>query len=664
MESMTTEKVNVKWHVSMTPNEQKEKHQQKQPAGYKTLDQEITETLIAKNNDPKEPINYIRSAKLYSCQGHQQEAVNVLREGLTIVTDSEHHLMLQQEMDMIKSRLKRKIDFIAQCPYEIIYNIVGRVASYNKNMILVCSKVSTTWHQKLLNQKQIWRSIELDDGEFGNNIHQILPDISNLIKHLSISITDGSTYKRHMKAFKKYSFNNLKSLKIKADFNLEQEDVQLLSDNLFVILPNVATTLEKLELEMPSCKEISMEWLLMTCSKLTKIRLDVYTLIDDDIDEIQVPDTMSLTVLDLVTIETIPTPVLESLFRHSPHLRSLNIYSMMGHNMLEILDDMCPELTEIRIYDIRPLHHDFSDIPEPTTIKPTKGLRHLKIDNIQSAIPLDFRLAKSSDTLQTLSLVIHPLIGHMTTLDDWRPFSLYTMSQLNTLEISTGPPAFCQLLPTILSCTPALQKLSLFSLLIAHDDQVTRDALFDAIGNLTQLANLEIVNVQINGHGFERMLMKQGAYSATITQEENMKRNNISNSQQPHSTNNTNNSIPNGLQYLCIDYCRGFKGSMLQNIAKIKTLNQISVISTEEDQVNEVDLGDFIHSLYDNLPLVTALHFDNMPFTAEIAKNMTKWDPERFTKIKLGEGMIYNFGTKCAIKEILNDHFSIKFESV
>ena len=444
---------------------------------------------------------------------------------------------------------------------------------------------------------------------------------------------------------------------------MEQNYIQLLSDDLSIILPNVANTLETLELEIPSCEEISLERLLITCPKLTRIRLDVHTLADDDMNEIQVPDTISLTSLHLATNEIIPTTVLEPLFRHSPHLRYLNLCSTMEQNILEMLDDMCPELTEIRIYDDKPLRHNFSDMPEPTTMDHQGALRHLKIENIQSAIPLDFRLAKSNDTLQTLCLTVHPLHGQMTTVDDWRTFSLYTMNQLKSLEITTGPPAFCQLLPTILSRTPALQELYLFSLLIAHDDQVTRDTLFDTIGDLTKLTTLEIANVQIKGHGFERMLMKQ---AATIIQEdgeqENIKTNDISNLRQPHVTDNSNDNTSSGLQCLRIDYCRGFKGSMFRNIAKIKTLNQISVISTEENQVNEVDLADFIHSLHDSLPLVTTLHLDNMPFTIDMVKNMTQWDPKRFKNITLGSGMVYNLVTKLSVEEILHDHFGIKFK--
>ena len=216
-ESITTEKENVKCHDSMTTNEQQEERQQTQPTGYKTLVQEITEVLIAKNNDPNDPTNYIRAAKLYSCQGYQQEAVNVLQEGLRVITDTRHYLILEQELDRVMSRLKRRIDFIAQCPYEIVHNIVERLVSYHKNMILVCLNVSTIWHRRLLNQKQIWRSIQLDDSEFGNNVHQVLADISNVVEHLDISITEDITYRRRIEPIKKYPFNNLRSLKIITD---------------------------------------------------------------------------------------------------------------------------------------------------------------------------------------------------------------------------------------------------------------------------------------------------------------------------------------------------------------------------------------------------------------------------------------------------------------
>ena len=199
---------------------QKEQHQNKslttmtkpkaQKILYKTLDQEIKETLQAKKDNPPDPKNYIHAAKLYSCQGKQQKAVTILREGLRVATDPQHHPLIQQQMDIVKIRLKRKIDFIAKCPFEIIHHIVNQL-NPRQNTALECLTVSPIWHQKLMNQVHLWRHIEISDVSRGQNVHQGLSDISNLVEHLSIVRSEGTT-RRRMMSLKTYSFKNLRSL--------------------------------------------------------------------------------------------------------------------------------------------------------------------------------------------------------------------------------------------------------------------------------------------------------------------------------------------------------------------------------------------------------------------------------------------------------------------
>ena len=188
---------------------------------YKTLNHEIRETLQAKMANSQDPKNYIHVGKLYSCQGKQQNSVNILQEGLRVISDPHHHPLIQQQMDIVKVRLKRKIDFIDKCPFEIVHHIVNQL-NPRQNTALECLTVSPIWRQKLMNQVHLWRHIEISDVSRGQNVHQGLCDISNLVEHLTIVRSEGTT-RRRMMSLKTYSFKNLRSLTIWGSFCMYNE---------------------------------------------------------------------------------------------------------------------------------------------------------------------------------------------------------------------------------------------------------------------------------------------------------------------------------------------------------------------------------------------------------------------------------------------------------
>ncbi|KAI7858750.1 hypothetical protein BDC45DRAFT_497545 [Circinella umbellata] len=111
--------------ISMTSYKQ----QQQQKVEYKTLSQEIEETLQLIKTKPKNALGYLKTAKLYSCQGKQYIALSVLDNGIKAVPSSsaDQQQLLRKLRDIIQSRIDRRIDYMTQCPYEIVCNIANQV---------------------------------------------------------------------------------------------------------------------------------------------------------------------------------------------------------------------------------------------------------------------------------------------------------------------------------------------------------------------------------------------------------------------------------------------------------------------------------------------------------------------------------------------------------
>ncbi|KAG2222522.1 hypothetical protein INT45_012836 [Circinella minor] len=632
-----TKNTNVDWTAAT--NTEKEQHTPS--TTYKTFAQEIDEILRVKKDNPLDHKNYIHAAKLYSCQGNQQEAIVVLQEGLRAISDTQQHHIIQQHLDIITERLERKIDFLTQCPYEIVQNILNQCDPQQVTAV-TCLNVSRLWHQKLLDHTYLWRRFHIEGSMWDYETHQVLPDISKFVEHLYIERTWATTHSRIM-SLKTHSFDNLKSLKIWG-FDNKSKNIQEACKCLRMVLPCISNTLEEVDLNLDSSTDFSLEYLLSTCPKLRSIRLAVYSFPDNDPGGMKLPDILSLVIIDLSTKEMISTPTLTSLFHHSPQLRYLGLRAFIKQSVLSILGDMCPELAEIRLSQLCGIKQTET---ATMTAQPKGGLRYLNIEHIRSAIPLTSRLANNCDTLQEISLITHPYYGRMTTIQDWQPFSSFPLNKLTRLQIRNGCVSLCENLPAILSCTPALQELHINAPLITD---TVRENIFVSIERLTKLTSLELVNFNISGDVFERMLERMG-------QRENFT---TFTATGPSSTICGHDNY-NGLRRLRIDHCRGIGITILRHISKIKTLQELSINPAKGrlQQLSENDVTDFINLILKNLPHLRDLHLDNMIFTTEIAQVMTEWNKENILIVTLGLGMRYpkKGAKKGSVKRIMNQHF-------
>ena len=178
---------------------------------YKTLTQEIKETVLTITRNPYDHTNYQHAAKLYSCQGNQQEAIYVLERGLSVLS-SAYHLIIQRQLDILEAQLQKRIDFISQLPYEIVCRITDLFAA-DQETAVICLSVCRSWRRKLFGYSSIWRRIYIDDTKTTQNIHLALPAVAEYISHLYIR-TKTKSNRKHMMILKDYYLSNLKSLGI------------------------------------------------------------------------------------------------------------------------------------------------------------------------------------------------------------------------------------------------------------------------------------------------------------------------------------------------------------------------------------------------------------------------------------------------------------------
>ncbi|KAI9247143.1 hypothetical protein BDA99DRAFT_526198, partial [Phascolomyces articulosus] len=183
---------------------------------YKTLTEEINEILIKIQTNPNNPAHYIHAGVLYSCQGNQQESISICEQGLRYFSSSmEDRLVLQQQLYMAKERLERRVDFLYQCPYEIVCNIISQLDSKSA---MQCIDVARSWRLKVLNYTDIWKEFVLHSGistagKKKKKTTQLLSIISIHVEELLIHARP-EKIKRYLGLLKEHNFLNLQSLAI------------------------------------------------------------------------------------------------------------------------------------------------------------------------------------------------------------------------------------------------------------------------------------------------------------------------------------------------------------------------------------------------------------------------------------------------------------------
>ncbi|KAI9278334.1 hypothetical protein BDA99DRAFT_531096 [Phascolomyces articulosus] len=621
-----------------------------QETTYKTLTQEINEKLIkikAKRRDFK---GYLEVAKLYSCQGNQQGAVELLEKGLCTITSKANAHVLRQQLDAIKAQRDRRIDFISQCPYEIVCNIVGYLDNHQVHFIH-CIDVSQGWRSKLLSCSSMWHQLMINasyqtDHQGNNKLQQIIPLVNNHVEHLQIFPTTRENINQYIVTMlETYKFSNLKFLAV-SDAEMLTHGVDF-SRRINMALSFVGSTLTELQLCLRASFKVSLECIISTCRKLLILKLDIGDIKEIFINGIALPEDLtstSLLHLELATSCSIPTVILEPILHHSPHLRYLVVNCLRWADLMCVLQDYCPKLEVISTCSIQHRwdagqlmvkaaptssgiyrnQHPVA-VPRKITEKDNDNssgkLRYLVLDNITSAEYLRPRLEKCVDTLEKLSLAMvasgdnNSSFNNPRLPDDWRGLSCFSMNKLTDLHITNGTKGFYEHFPAIIQCFPALKSLCLeqeendyipgFGYRYGLENESTRNSVFNALIQAeNNLSTLKLIRMNINCEGFERMLDYYGEMSVDIQQQD----------------------LRDILQSLTIIVNHdSVTAPRLRQISKIKSLRSLRIEADLNHQLISSEITEFAQLLASQeASLLSKLDLRNIPFTDDAARSIVK----------------------------------------
>ncbi|KAI9274764.1 hypothetical protein BDA99DRAFT_498525 [Phascolomyces articulosus] len=643
------------------------------PSTYKTLDQEIGETLQKIENGSKDLATfYIHAAKLYSCQGQQYKAIYILNEGINTVADDDNEARhtLQQQIEIVTQQSKRRIDFISQTPYEIIATILEHLVD-NQKASIVCLDVCRAWRSKFIEHAATaWSSFDIHGSPSKRKLLKALPVISKYIKNLLVypSIRLESNLSELLKT---HDFSNLQALSIKYSkggaYAIDFDRKKYVMDALAII----GKQLTGLDICVRQATEISLQQVLSLCPRLRAFKLDVNSNMIDCLLPVSGAFPTSLTRIEIIShCKVINLSIIEPLFNYTPHLRHLILYKFYSQtNLLAVLGDRCPKLVEIRMTEYEPesmleiQHSKSRPLITPKSIETDgqegggEGLQCLELHtyNIPSAISFADRLKKSCHSLKKISLTpITIFARNAATPMDWEPLYSLTMYNLSVFSVSSVSRSFYDHLPSILLRFPALESLYLnFPVrsreLSYHNnslanDGTTQDNIFNAIAELKKLSKLHLTHVYVGDPGFKRYL------SRMIMQGD---------------PNNINRQTNYGLRNLKLYRCEGLNISLMNDIAMIHSLQSLTLFDFFDswleqtpvavDDIVIMEFQEALTTVLTTLPKLSKLDLNMIPLMLSTVKSMM--DCESLNNLKLGRAVNYYKCTKGEVRKLVNRKF-------
>ncbi|KAI9274762.1 hypothetical protein BDA99DRAFT_556157 [Phascolomyces articulosus] len=641
---------------------------------YKTIDQEIEESFQAVESDPKNPTFYIHAAKLYSCQGRQEEAISILNQGITMITQHDKNaLLLKQQLAIVTERSERYVDFIAQGPYEIVFTIIKHFIDDQETRI-ACLDVSHVWRSKTLEHAAIlWASMELRGTPPKKKQLMVVPIISKYVKNLNMypGPRPGNSLSELLKS---HDFSSLQTVSVTYKKGAKGIDY-CHKQYIMKALSHIGHQLTGLDICVGKATHISIKQILLQCPRLESLKLDVYSTLGDDLNQNRtIVDTIiSLTNIELIThSHVISLDTIESLFDYTPHLQRLVLYNVRSpDNIMKVLGDRCTKLVEIRVTSDMPdsineIVHDKSRPPvilsKSTAVNDDgttnvqgqqEGLQCLELHtyNLKSILPFTFRLEKCRYSLKKLSIIPYPVVNLPSPpLTDWEPLSLFSMYSLTVLSISYPCETFYKHLPSILPRFPALETFYLrythtsYRFTTTHpipNDESTNDGIFDALAQLKNLTKVHLTYVYVNGQGFKRWLSKM------IQQQER------------NQTSNGSNGV-GLLRNLKLYRCEGLDLFLLNDMAMIHSLESFALLdffdawleAVPRDDITIKRFQETLKTVVTTLPKLSKLELDFVPLTLDIVQKIVMESVESLS-------LSSDITTSSCISETLTIHTAV-----
>ncbi|KAI8140768.1 hypothetical protein BJV82DRAFT_658822 [Fennellomyces sp. T-0311] len=302
------------------------------------ITQELHSALMIMQLDSHNVNAYVRAGNLYSVQGKQKAAIATFEQGCNVACDEETRAMFQERIDAAKARLKRRVDFIIQCPPEIVSNIVNYLDM--DTITNACMKVSPIWHTIFLNCPSAWKSIHVLDNYHATKIPgDLLIAVSRHVKNLEVVFTSHEGWD-NMLLITACTFSSLRSLSVTGHRYHQRPFANL--DILYQFLENISPTLNELHIGQWSPR-VSVRWILSTCRNLTSIKF---------------------------SLGSASEYLAEPLFQRSPNLRYFHMDPMTNpQDGLSLVAQHCPNLAVVNTADFTKFAQLISELPVLQNLK-------------------------------------------------------------------------------------------------------------------------------------------------------------------------------------------------------------------------------------------------------------------------------------------------------
>ncbi|KAI8143361.1 hypothetical protein BJV82DRAFT_713558 [Fennellomyces sp. T-0311] len=458
---------------------------------------ELEDTLLIAEYDCNNTSAYLRAARIYSEQEKLYEALDYLRKALHTSPKKKIRVMIWNLLTKTKERLRRRVDFIAAAPYDIVCNILSHLGPHYAS---ICMDVCHRWREVILGCPVIWENVD-SYIPYWNERFDMVRTVSHHVRKLLLRYRGTTHFTSWSEFVKEVPFPRLQFLEV-MDSSLSK-DRSPLGEPFFAALHYVASTLTGVKIH--GGPEVSLGKLLTTCPKLTSIDIQVENVSDWVTG---MPTTTLLTNARIATNFPVDRSNLTPFFQCAPGLKKIVLRSLNwvdGVDISPLIEHCCPELS----YIITGVCGHTCDFHLANSSGPSDGLKQMSLSNVNSTAPLLSRLERATDSLQALHIELRN-DGHNSTWADWRPLSSFIMHKLTWLSIDVDPNfALYHHLPEMLRSYPALERLRL-TVIGEWSSTATsvRDNVFAALANLENLHDLELANHPLDGEGFRKLIEK------------------------------------------------------------------------------------------------------------------------------------------------------------
>ncbi|KAI8137578.1 hypothetical protein BJV82DRAFT_700539 [Fennellomyces sp. T-0311] len=149
----------------------------------------VSDALKAIKYGPTLAEGYLAAGEIYCIQGKQKEAVDVYECGLRTVLPSDWSILYERRKSATE-RMNRKIDFVANLPFEVTEAIFAQLQDHDHKQYIDCANTSRLWRSVVLYQcPMLWRTITVSKSSLyhRDSAARLLSSVGRHVQHLGLN---------------------------------------------------------------------------------------------------------------------------------------------------------------------------------------------------------------------------------------------------------------------------------------------------------------------------------------------------------------------------------------------------------------------------------------------------------------------------------------------